>query len=404
MRESILRDYLYDHPEVLFESTVVRKSREFCIDGKFIDLLFEVENIHYIVELKRDTITREAVGQIVEYYGRLRQANPSRMYRMILVAPTIAKYRSIPLEEFGIRCVEVPFPELAQDSDEPLLRAASKIRLASAPNRETAFDEVAPDSVASLSYNNFLPPTDKTSLRISHRLLHDAIPAIESSYPSFEIMPIRMTRTNSADIICIPSADHAQNLRFHRGGIWWAFAFGQSEQMAKNDTPNISVIAMPAGLDVTINAELRTSQKALIDRVKRDPAMFSKLVAQHGHLNLQMWLKLEHQPRFYYWAQLTSLPAEQLNAETLLSAYDNALIGYDGLRELWIAKIADNHLEISPKQMAHMTSQNRNLNLAIRLVKTLEKADPIWDQPYKQQCLNFDREYESLRPLIEFFN
>ena len=62
MLERDLQNYLFDHPEVLFPNAVVhQKSREVCIDGRRIDLLFEVEGVHYIIELKRDTIRRDDI-------------------------------------------------------------------------------------------------------------------------------------------------------------------------------------------------------------------------------------------------------------------------------------------------------------------------------------------------------
>src|ERR1700753_1227676 len=109
--ERNLRDYLFENPDVLFPNQIINlKRKEAHIEGRFIDLLFEVDGIHYIVELKRDTIRRETIGQIFEYYGLMRRSNKTADYRMILVAPSIPDFRRIPLEEFGIRCVEVPHP------------------------------------------------------------------------------------------------------------------------------------------------------------------------------------------------------------------------------------------------------------------------------------------------------
>src|ERR1035437_7641228 len=107
MLERDLQDYLFENPDVLFPGQVVNhKRREVYIEGRRIDLLFEVDRVQYIVELKRDTIRREDIGQVFEYYGLMRQSNETANYKMILVAPSIPAYRRIPLEEFGIRCVE----------------------------------------------------------------------------------------------------------------------------------------------------------------------------------------------------------------------------------------------------------------------------------------------------------
>ena len=50
MLERDLQDYLFSHPEVLFPGLqVTEKQREYCIDGKRIDLLFRVGGVHQIV-------------------------------------------------------------------------------------------------------------------------------------------------------------------------------------------------------------------------------------------------------------------------------------------------------------------------------------------------------------------
>ena len=51
------RDYLYENPHLLFPNTAIdRKSKEVCIEGRYVDLLFEIADTQYIVELKRDTV------------------------------------------------------------------------------------------------------------------------------------------------------------------------------------------------------------------------------------------------------------------------------------------------------------------------------------------------------------
>ncbi len=77
---------------------------------------------------------------------------------------------------------------------------------------------------------------------------------------------------------------------FHHGGAWWAYAFGKSEETAKNDAPNISVCGMKWTLDVIVNAELRTSQAVMRRRIAMAPSKFDHLVKSHGQLEFQAWL------------------------------------------------------------------------------------------------------------------
>lgn len=108
MIERELQDYLYEHPELLFpDSRFQEKAREYTIHGRRIDLLFVVDGIRYIVELKGVPLQREHIGQVVEYYGLMKGYLNEANLRMILVAPSIPEWRGRYLEELGIRCVEL---------------------------------------------------------------------------------------------------------------------------------------------------------------------------------------------------------------------------------------------------------------------------------------------------------
>jgi hypothetical protein len=76
MRERDLQAYHFENLDVPFPNQVInRKRREVFIEGRRIDLLFEVDGVQYIVELKRDTIRREDIGQLFEYYELMRRPN-----------------------------------------------------------------------------------------------------------------------------------------------------------------------------------------------------------------------------------------------------------------------------------------------------------------------------------------
>ena len=108
MRESDIQDYLFMNPEVLFPGkNVQEKAREYLIHGKRIDLLFVVDDLRYIVEIKAVPIARDHIGQIVEYYGLMKEYLKETNLRMILVSPSIPKWRSVFLEELGIQCFEI---------------------------------------------------------------------------------------------------------------------------------------------------------------------------------------------------------------------------------------------------------------------------------------------------------
>jgi hypothetical protein len=399
MLERDLQDYLFENPDVLFPGEIInRKRREVFIEGRRIDLLFEIHDVQYIVELKRETIGREDVGQVMEYYGLMRQANYTTKYKMILVAPSIPAYRRIPLEEFGIRCVEVQHrPESIQERAELVSDAVGYRKL----ERAGSTSEKALLSVTKVRFEDLNPPVTLSSVQLSHLLVRDGLPHVQKSFSDYEVVPIKMLMPNQRDVLCLPDA--ALPSRFFHGGVWWAFSFGHSEEMPKNDVPNISVNALPWGLDFAINAELRTSQEVMRQHIKHSPEGFDRLVIEHGDLELQAWLKFEHQPRFYHWILIEKRSQGTWRGRDLLDLYRGSEINFPELRTHWLAWIKDQRAELSQGQTEHLQGRNRKLNLAVRLVRSFQKVDPVWDVAYDEQQAQFQGEYLKLKPLIKFF-
>lgn len=74
----------------------------------FADAVFEDRYKRtIIVEIKRGILSREASGQIIEYYGLLKQQNTNRIIELILCANIIPSERKVFLENIGIECKEL---------------------------------------------------------------------------------------------------------------------------------------------------------------------------------------------------------------------------------------------------------------------------------------------------------
>lgn len=55
-------------------------------------------------------------------------------------------------------------------------------------------------------------------------------------------------------------------------------------------------------------------------KVAENPSKFDELLAEHGGLQFQALLKLEHQPRFYYWIAISVDAPGTFTGKSLLSA------------------------------------------------------------------------------------
>jgi len=400
--ERDLQDYLFNHPEVVLpDEPILEKSREFCIEGKRIDLLFRTALRRYIIELKAVSLTREHVGQVIEYYGLLRSRLKDGDLKMVLVAPSILSSRRTFLEELGIRCVVISSTPVTDSQVQRLKREAIAQQ-----KQETIEQELAEcvRDLDSIRYQSFVTEVDRESLAISHRLLRDSLADVRDIFSPYEVRPVKMVRADSPDRICeaIPQ-EMGPAPFFRRGGAWWAYAFGESEDMPKNDLPNISAMAMPWGFDLAINAELQRSQVVMRNRIEEKPETFDDLLRKHNGLQFQALLKIEHQPRFYHWIPLVFRQPAEWNAKTLLEAVNGILGEYPTMRDRWIARIEADGAGLSGRQASHMRSVNQKPNIALRMVRPFGRNDPFWSLPYSDQCSLFIAECSRLKPFIDFF-
>lgn len=173
--------------------------------------------------------------------------------------------------------------------------------------------------------------------------------------------------------------------------------------MPKNDVPNLSVEAMPWGLDLAVNAEIQTSQKVMLRRIHASSELFDKLIAEHGNLQFQALLKFEHQPRMYHWLPLFLFEPDTWVGNTILDTCSQVEQNFPKLRSDWIPWIESNQKKLSRGQAEHMKRQNRKPILALRLIRSFPKTDAFWTLAYRYQCEALVLECSKLKHLIEFF-
>ncbi|MCP9825859.1 endonuclease NucS domain-containing protein [Synechococcus sp. EJ6-Ellesmere] len=402
MKERDIQDYLFDNPSVLFPSqSVSEKHKEYCVHGKRIDLLFVVNGHTHIIEIKNTTIQCEHIGQIVEYYGLLRDRMGSETLHMILVSPSIPAWRSAFLEEIGIRCIELDFDclagieagkKLAKDSKQFEKIAKDKQSFASAlgRNEPILFEDVA-------------GAASPRGMAYKERALHGTLKILATEFSDYEIMPFGITRASSHDwYIENQTPDNAAE-KACRGGVWWAYRFGSANDMPKNDVPNISVIAGETGLDICINAELRPSQKAMLERIEQQPEEFEDLVRKNAELSFKMYAKIEHQPRFYHWIMTSWIMNPSINSNAILSLARNYKESFAVKRTELISGILASNPRISSAQVDHMRSTNKMPNTAFRLTLNLDKSSAYWNMTAIGQVEYLAQKIISLKELINFF-
>ena len=71
-----------------------------------------------MIELKRDTLDRSAVTQVVDYYGMVKMRFPDRAVDLMIVASRVPPERRIACEQYHIEAREIPqkkFRDVAEE-------------------------------------------------------------------------------------------------------------------------------------------------------------------------------------------------------------------------------------------------------------------------------------------------
>jgi len=158
MLEKDIENLIAKYPNEFFpDENLTLISQQYTVQGKRIDILLEDKyKRKIIVEVKRGILTREASGQIIEYYGLLKNENQDSIYEMVLCANIIPNERKLALENIGIECKELGLAFISE--------VAQK------------YNYIFTDEVKSINNYSIESPATVSSNVISKNLIDDKIP------------------------------------------------------------------------------------------------------------------------------------------------------------------------------------------------------------------------------------
>lgn len=109
MLEKDIENLLARYPEEFFPRAGFKLiGQQVRLGRLWADVIFKDKyDRTVIVELKRGILSREAAGQILDYYHHVRQAEPGGFIELILCANIIPHQRRTFLEASGIECKEI---------------------------------------------------------------------------------------------------------------------------------------------------------------------------------------------------------------------------------------------------------------------------------------------------------
>jgi len=115
MLEKDIENLLARYPNEFFGGEDLELiGQQITIFARRMDIVFKDKHGRkIIVEVKRGILTREASGQIAEYYGLMKQEDEDQICELVLCANIIPKERAKFLEAIGIECLEVGIARLS---------------------------------------------------------------------------------------------------------------------------------------------------------------------------------------------------------------------------------------------------------------------------------------------------
>lgn len=145
MLEKDIENLIAQYPEEFFPNSGFKLiGQQIKLGNCFVDILFEDKyNRTIIVEIKRGILSREASGQIIEYYGLLKQQDSNKIIELILCANIIPSERRIFLEKVGIECKELGLALIANVAKQNNYRFLdeSEQKISKAKEREETINE-----------------------------------------------------------------------------------------------------------------------------------------------------------------------------------------------------------------------------------------------------------------------
>ncbi len=115
MLEKDIENLLAKYPnEFLSDYGLTFKGQQVKLGSYYADVVFENQKGEtIIVEIKRGILRRDALGQVIEYYGMVRQKEPNREIHLVLVANVIPKeMTAFPREKLGMEFIEIPVSKI----------------------------------------------------------------------------------------------------------------------------------------------------------------------------------------------------------------------------------------------------------------------------------------------------
>ncbi len=109
-----MENLIAQHPLEFFpDKNLKLVGQQVKLASYFADIIFEADGNTIIIEVKRGILKREAIAQIIDYYGIIKEKDSHKNIILFIVANVIPKERTIFLsEKLGIKFLELPITKI----------------------------------------------------------------------------------------------------------------------------------------------------------------------------------------------------------------------------------------------------------------------------------------------------
>lgn len=119
MTEREMEDLVWEHPEKFLNEPLKQFQRQPASGVGRADLIFldRIDRM-LVIELKRGTLERGAIPQLVDYFGMVKSRFPDRAVELMIIANSIPTERRVSCEQFHIEALEIPqkkFRDVAEE-------------------------------------------------------------------------------------------------------------------------------------------------------------------------------------------------------------------------------------------------------------------------------------------------
>ncbi|MFW9940477.1 MAG: hypothetical protein ACFFFT_05510 [Candidatus Thorarchaeota archaeon] len=194
--------------------------------------------------------------------------------------------------------------------------------------------------------------------------------------------------------------------------VWSAFYFYDTEkEIHVNQYPNLNFNYFTNGINLSINAEVKSSVKIILDKVKKSPKLFEKLVQELDGFLFTLYYKFQFLPMDnFIWKAIPgyAINSENFSSEKILNDIYAFEKGWKALKRTFIFEMKSGVIWhpsgrlFTENEINFLKNNNQNPNFSIRIEKYYK---PQQISNLKRNVIKFFmREIKKFKKIIEFLN